>query len=466
MKKNVINVVSLFSGCGGLDLGFEIANHAFHEFKVIWANDIFRPSCKTYSENFGLEIYEDPNEVLEKPKIFCGDIEKIDFQKISNGKVIDVIAGGPPCQDFSLIRGKGKRLGTKVKRGRLYSHFVRALISLQPKIFVFENVKGLVSANNGMAYKEIIEDFQNLDVRYPEIEGNYEKLENNIIEKYEIVFSDIVDFSKLGVPQKRERLIIIGIRKDLVKKLPNDIDEIRKYVKEKLCSGNKILSLFPITPIEIFSGESFGSLKNEYTSIMQNYKTEIEEIKSKRSVYFLKNIWSKYSFKIWEDYKFINKLNGELNQEEVEKEHEKIMKLIGFYKKPLDRLFFDDNSNDKLVDKNHVKSRMSCIPPGENHRFVRGTEHEVAGLMSNIYKRLHPLKPSPTVIGRGGGGTWGYHYRKDRQKLTNRERARLQTFPDYFKFKGKSSDVRRQIGEAVPPLASKIIAEFILKIFI
>jgi DNA (cytosine-5)-methyltransferase 1 len=79
--------------------------------------------------------------------------------------------------------------------------------------------------------------------------------------------------------------------------------------------------------------------------------------------------------------------------------------------------------------------------------------------MSLIYRRIHPLKPSYTVVAHGGGGTSGYHYERDRSKLTNREKARLQTFPDQFVFKGGISQVRAQIGEAVPPFLGKKIAE-------
>lgn len=103
---------------------------------------------------------------------------------------------------------------------------------------------------------------------------------------------------------------------------------------------------------------------------------------------------------------------------------------------------------------------MHQIPPGENHEIVRGTEHEVEGRgFSLIYRRLHPLLPAYTVVAHGGGGTWGYHYRRSRSRLTNRERARLQSFPDTFQFVGKTSEVRSQIGEAVPPLLSLRIAE-------
>jgi len=84
--------------------------------------------------------------------------------------------------------------------------------------------------------------------------------------------------------------------------------------------------------------------------------------------------------------------------------------------------------------------------------------------MSHIYRRLHPDKPSYTITGSGGGGTHVYHWEECRA-LTNRERARLQGFPDDFSFKGPKEMVRKQIGMAVPPTGAKIIFEAILKTF-
>ena len=93
--------------------------------------------------------------------------------------------------------------------------------------------------------------------------------------------------------------------------------------------------------------------------------------------------------------------------------------------------------------------RLKLIPQGKNFKAVENTPYAVKGLMSNIYKRLHEDEPAYTVIASGGGGTWGYHF-KEHRPLTNRERARLQSFPDDYNFQGSTTEVRRQIGNAVP----------------
>ena len=142
----------------------------------------------------------------------------------------------------------------------------------------------------------------------------------------------------------------------------------------------------------------------------------------------------------------------------------KVLKELGAYKNPISKLDFEDGSNKKAATQSRIKERMRRIPPGQNHEFVRDTKYSVKAMMSNIYRRVHPLVPSPTIIANGGGGTYGYHYERERQNLTNRERARLQSFPDNFLFKGNKSDVRRQIGNSVPPLGSKRVAEAVKEI--
>jgi len=115
-----------------------------------------------------------------------------------------------------------------------------------------------------------------------------------------------------------------------------------------------------------------------------------------------------------------------------------------------------------------VVERLQHIPPGENAWYVGLPEHlrlnVKSARMSQIYKRLHPDKPSYTITGSGGGGTHGYHWEENRA-LTNRERARIQTFPDDFIFEGSKESVRKQIGMAVPVRGAKVIAEAVLKTF-
>ena len=120
---------------------------------------------------------------------------------------------------------------------------------------------------------------------------------------------------------------------------------------------------------------------------------------------------------------------------------------------------------------NHPKKiteRLAAIPPGENAWYEKLPKHlqlNVQGAkLSQIYRRLHPDRPSYTITGSGGGGTHGYHWDEPRA-LTNRERARLQTFPDEFEFVGGKESVRRQIGMAVPPQGARIILEAVLKCF-
>jgi DNA (cytosine-5)-methyltransferase 1 len=125
-------------------------------------------------------------------------------------------------------------------------------------------------------------------------------------------------------------------------------------------------------------------------------------------------------------------------------------------------------NNTKTRQSKTVVERLKYIPPGGNAWYKGIPENlrlNVKGAkMSQIYKRLHPDKPSYTITGSGGGGTHGYHWKENRA-LTNRERARIQTFPDDFIFEGSKESVRKQIGMAVPPKGAQAIITAILKTF-
>ncbi|GGF17926.1 cytosine-specific methyltransferase [Halobacillus andaensis] len=128
----------------------------------------------------------------------------------------------------------------------------------------------------------------------------------------------------------------------------------------------------------------------------------------------------------------------------------------------------DAHNHEFTKHKQHVIDMLNYIPPGENAWYEGIPEHMRLKVkktrMSQIYKRLNPDKPAYTVTGSGGGGTHMYHYSEPRA-LTNRERARLQTFPDDFEFLGSKESVRKQIGMAVPPKGAEVIFRAILNTF-
>jgi len=466
MKRNRIRLYSLFSGAGGIDWGFKF----FYGFDHLFANELLSDAAKTYSKNFRRKILttDEISLNVKYPLVLNGKIEDIDFDIFSNND-IDVIIGGPPCQDFSLIRSPENRRGIEVKRGRLYSHFIRALIHIQPKIFIFENVPGLKSANESKAYKEITRDFSSLDIRWDEIRNIVGNSSSNNIKNYILIFSDIVDSSNLGVPQSRRRLIIIGVREDLIEEDWLRKKDIITRVATGILSGNgNLMSKYPLTPLEVLEGLPLPELNDEYKTIMNEYKDVDLLVRSDRSKKWRNEVWEKQGLDIVSDYLQVNRIVS-ANRKELEKgfeEHEKILRKLGFYGERLEGKHFPDLSNNIHPDSEGVLERMKMIPPDENHLFVKGTKWEVEGKgISLIYRRIHPLKPSYAIVAYGGGGTWGYHYKRNRGRLTNRERARLQTFPDSFQFIGTSTQVRAQIGEAVPPLLGKNISEAIIRIF-
>lgn len=423
-------MISLFTGAGGLDWGF----HNCGNYELITSNEILEPHLKTYTEHYKIPLVKLENYENEKEIGICGDIHDLVVPYET-----DVIMGGPPCQDFSVLRGDDKRAGFTVQRGKLYEQYLRILKDSNPSIFVFENVVGMVSANKGAAYEAIQEDFKK--------------------EGYELIFNQILNISEIGAPQSRKRLIIIGIKKDLISDRSIVDDIIKNYLT------NDLLAKYPLTPLETFEGEVLTNLNEKYVKIMKQYEGCMDGIGNESAVKW-SNEYKNLKLDIIKDYLFYNKIK-EYDFQEFEKamlEHKKILEILGFYGKKIDKQQYLDDSNNLGKRNRNVIARMHHIPPFYNFKAVENTEWKVKGLMSNIYRRLHPLIPSPTIIAYGGGGTGGYHYEFNRQGLTNRERARLQTFPDDYLFNGKSREVRAQIGEAVPPIASYWISKAVTEI--
>lgn len=168
---NNFKIISLFSGAGGMDLGFKEAG-----FDIIWANDFNSDAVETYRKNIG-------NHIL------LGDITKIKSNEIPGeyGEV-DVVIGGFPCQGFSIAN---KKRSMEDSRNFLYLEMLRIIKDKNPKFFVAENVKGLLSIEKGKVIEMIVRDFEKLG--------------------YEVNYR-LLNAADYGVPQARERVIIIGNR--------------------------------------------------------------------------------------------------------------------------------------------------------------------------------------------------------------------------------------------------------------
>ena len=189
-----LKVASLFCGCGGTDVGllggfdFLGDKYAKNPMEIVYANDIEESACRIFEENFG--VVPDRRDIRTVP---ASEIPEI-----------DVLTGGFPCQSFSIVAQNPKRLGYKDERGMLFFEMCRILREKQPKCFIAENVKGLLSANKGEAFPLIISEFE---------KSGYQ------------VTHKLINAAAFGVPQKRERVIIVGIRNDLGFKyeFPNDV---------------------------------------------------------------------------------------------------------------------------------------------------------------------------------------------------------------------------------------------------
>lgn len=193
-----MKIISLFSGCGGLDLGFKNAG-----FDIIWANDIFIDAAKTYETNIGKHINTQ-------------SITHIGVEEIPD---CDGVIGGFPCQGFS-VANMGRTVDDK--RNTLYLEFVRIVKGKSPKFFIAENVKGILTLGKGAVFQKIKDDFSS---------AGYE------------VFHHLFNVADYGVPQKRERVILFGIRRDCLKhvtlkfppiethsKSPDGRENIKKWV--------------------------------------------------------------------------------------------------------------------------------------------------------------------------------------------------------------------------------------------
>ena len=196
-KKNNYTVVDLFSGVGGLSLGFKE-----NGFNIVFANDNNKDAGETF-------IYNHP-----KTKFFLGDVQKIDTLKLKKyigHSKIDVLVGGVPCQSFSMVgyRTTKKEANSSDPRNFLFKEFIRIAKILQPKVVIIENVKAILSSHGGRIRDQIISDLQNIG--------------------YKVDYA-ILNAADYGVPQLRERTIFMGNNMGLQNIFPEKTHSPKNYV--------------------------------------------------------------------------------------------------------------------------------------------------------------------------------------------------------------------------------------------
>ena len=373
MKRIILQQLQIyFVGAGGLSLGFKQEN-----FKVLLANDIEESCLLTYYHN---------NPQIKSENIICDDIKNIigDF-KSYNGKT-DLLIGGPPCQGFSMANRQ--RL-IDDPRNKLYRYYIEAIQMIQPKFFVMENVKGMLSH-----IEQIKKDFDNI---------NYKNT-------YRIL--NAKDFS---VPQNRERLIFIGTRLDIdPDKIFNDLEKISQNSKNFVLKD----ALENLKPLKASNLRNSTEVDSEYFGKkidINLYKTENDYINLINS-----NISSKFTFNHKARYN---------NDRDIE---------------IFSRLNEGDKSDDpKIAD---------IMPYKERH-----------GIFKDKYFKLESSKICKTITAHMKFDCNMYIHPFQARGLTPREAARVQSYPDDYFFKGSFTKTYMQIGNSVPPLLSRAIAQSIKK---
>tara|TARA_B100001093_G_C26808341_1_gene1006478 strand:- start:710 stop:1693 length:984 start_codon:yes stop_codon:yes gene_type:complete len=325
MSKN-FNFIEVCAGAGGLSSGFINTG-----FKPILLNDNNKNCCETLKLNH------------KNINVFNGSMLDIDCEKYKNK--IDILMGGVPCQAFSQA---GKRKGIKDDRGKLFLHFIKMIDEINPKIFLIENVKGLLSLDKGKTFKYILNEFEKIN-------------------KYNIKYK-VLNANDYGVAQNRLRLIIIGVHKNIKKEFSfPKIQDYKPILKDVLMNCPKS------------EGSSYNKLKAD------------------------------------------------------------VLKLV-----PQGGCWID-------LPKDVQKSYM-------------GASYNSGGGRRGIAKRLDMNKPCLTILCSPQQKQTERCHPLETRPLQILESARIQSFPDNYKFYGSLAQKYKQIGNAVPPKMAKVIAEEVYKV--
>lgn len=379
-----------------MDLGFKQAG-----FDIIWANDFVEDAVKTYSRNIGNHIV-------------LGDITKIDSESIPDGA--DVIIGGFPCQGFSVANTKRSM---EDKRNFLYKEMLRIIKDKNPKVFLAENVKGILSMENGKVIKMIKNDFEQLGYK---------------------VDVKLVNAADYGVPQMRERVLIMGNRLGKENVFPkqthseSDTHKFFPYVTVKDSIGFLTNVEPTYNEIEVNNQKIYNHIA--YTNVSDKFWGRKYEVNQADICDYLKEWRSKAGIST-----------------------KKIDDIFG-YKYTAGHWFRKDNNSGSIPKPADWWKLKEILGFDDKYDKAVTTLVEKEIVFEQSLRITNWDRASDTITATGPE----IHVNKMR-RLSVRECAILQTFPNDFIFEGSLNSQYRQVGNAVPPLLSKKVANCIKKQF-
>lgn len=398
MMKNKYTFIDLFSGCGGLSEGFYRMG-----FQALAHVEINHWACETLRKRMAYYGYSNISEEVIEKDITSNDI-LIDLDKAVSGRSVDVIIGGPPCQAYSTAgRVRDSKGMASDPRNYLFESYVRILEYYRPKIFVFENVTGLLSAI--VKGKPIMPSIMKALGQMYDIVGDPK-----------ILIHNTADY---GVPQIRKRIIIMGVRKDIVGK--NAMDLYNSVVRTHWNPDSEIN--------EKEGRKRFINVKQAIGDL-----PPVEPGKDASTPTY--NYPCNNSF-----LKRIGKAGIHPLMDHIARKHNAL-----------------DRERFSMMINNHWSF-------GQLRKIMPQYEHEHARVFDNSYVVQWWDMPSKTILAHihKDGFQFIHPDGKQARSFTVREAARIQSFPDDFEFAGSRSEKYKQIGNAVPPLFAEALAAAIKK---
>ena len=394
-----INCLELFAGCGGLGYGFHKEG-----FTMVCANELEAVIAGSYELNF------------VDTTVIAGDITKPEIKKqiydCFNEEVkCDVILGGPPCVAYSMSGHRNSR----DPRGQLFNDYVTVVKELKPKVFIMENVKGILT---------IMHDKPTLTKAEQKLADKYYQLEADKIKYAELKKNFVYNNNQDSEEYKTNETNIKETKKNLKKMAASDLDKFRMNVTDII--KNKFKDIGYKVDMKLLKASDFGVPQNRERVIFIGVRNDIDK-----------------------EITYPEETHN-ADGSDGKKKHKTVKEAIDDLK---------DSPENKETHQIYTKHSEAYVEKIKNTNIGES----VSKKYSEACFRCSPDKPSNTVKENHGGVF--VHYEKNRV-MTPRELARLQSFPDDFIFNGTKSSILVQLGNAVPCGLSHAIAKEIKKIFI